>query len=80
MPYRAILESVFLLVATCSTIVGLTPKKDATWAKVLRIISGVVHPDEPGTLKLPFTNSVVFGVPAPKADLASNVKPEAPQK
>lgn len=67
---RTIAECLFSLIAVCSTIVGLTSKRDAAWAKALRLISGVVHPNEDGTIKIPFT-TIVLGVTASTAPAAA---------
>ncbi|HSN28014.1 MAG TPA: hypothetical protein VLT45_17110 [Kofleriaceae bacterium] len=56
---RMITGSVFAMLAIVSSIVALTSKRDAPWAKTLRFISMLVHHDEPGTLKIPFTNIVL---------------------
>jgi hypothetical protein len=56
-------QALISLVFIATTIVGLTKRRDTWWAKALWYLSGLVHSDQPGTIKIPGT-SIVIGVTA----------------
>lgn len=81
-PYRTIIDFIFSLIAVCSGIVALLPASaQKSWVvKTIRFISLLVHPDEDGTIKIPFTNIVlkigaIKAAPAVAASAGTNATP-----
>ena len=58
---RVIVSSLLSLIVLASMIVGALPVSSSKnpIVKFLRILSGLVHHDEDGTIKLPFSNYVI---------------------
>jgi len=58
---RVVVSSILSLIVLASVIIGALPTSSSKnpIVKALRFIGGLVHHDEDGTIKLPFSNYVI---------------------